>query len=56
MRACLADTNNYTTMGMTQYTVDAYERWEQQLDSISVRFRKILLEHIRHDFERSQQK
>jgi hypothetical protein len=56
LTACLADTNNYTTMGMTQCTVDAYELWEQRLDSISGRLRQIIPAHIRADFERSQRK
>lgn len=56
LTACLADTNNYTTMGMTQCTVDAHELWENRLDSISGRLRQILPVNIRADFERSQRK
>lgn len=54
LTGCLEDTNNYTTMGMTQCTIDAFEQWEKQLDSVSARLREILPIEILELFERSQ--
>lgn len=54
LTACLDDTNNYTTMGMTQCTVDTYELWEKRLDSISNHLRLILPDYMLGTFERSQ--
>lgn len=56
LAACLEDTNNFTTMGMTQCNIDAYDRWEHRMDSISKVLHEILPVHIRYLFDESQQR
>lgn len=56
LAACLEDTNHFTTMGMTQCNIDAYDRWEQRMDSISKVLHEVLPVHIRNLFDESQQR
>lgn len=56
LAACLADTNNFTTMGMTQCSIDAYDRWEYRMDSISKVLHEVLPIDIRYLFDESQQR
>jgi hypothetical protein len=56
LEACLQDSSNFTTMGMTQCHIEAYERWEHRMDSISVVLHELLLEPIRYSFDESQQR
>ncbi|GGE15685.1 lysozyme inhibitor LprI family protein [Psychroflexus salis] len=56
LEACLQDTSNFTTMGMTQCNIDAYDRWEHRMDSISEVLHEVLPVHIRHLFDDSQQR
>ena len=55
LEACLQDTSNFTTMGMTQWHIEAYERWEHRMDSISVVLHELLPAHIIYSFDESQQ-
>jgi len=54
--SCLQNPENYTTQGMNQCTMDAFERWESQMDTVIMQLIQVLPTHILNDFERSQQK
>jgi hypothetical protein len=56
LEACLQNTSNFTTMGMTQCTIEAYERWDYRMDSVSEALHNVLPIHIRYHFDESQQK
>jgi hypothetical protein len=56
LAACLEDTHNFTTFGMTQCNIDAYDRWEHRMDSISKVLHEVLPVHIRNLFDDSQQR
>jgi hypothetical protein len=56
LAACLEDTHNFTTFGMTQCNIDAYDRWEHRMDSISEILHEVLPVHIRYLFDESQQR
>ena len=56
LEACLQDTSNFTTLGMTQCHIEAYERWEHRMDSVSEALNGMLPENIRYQFEESQQR
>jgi hypothetical protein len=43
-------------MGMTQCNIDAYDRWEHRMDSISKVLHEVLPVHIRNLFDESQHK
>ena len=56
LEACLQDTSNFTTLGMTQCDIEAYERWEHRMDSVSEALHNMLPIHIRYQFDESQQR
>jgi hypothetical protein len=41
---------------MTQCTIEAYERWEYRMDSVSEALNNVLPIHIRYQFDESQQR
>lgn len=51
---CLADTMNFTTMGMTQCAVKASEQWGEALHGLVKQLNEILPETIRGEFDASQ--
>jgi hypothetical protein len=56
MDSCLQNPENYTTHGMNQCSLVAFEKWERQLDSVVNELRQVLPMHILNEFDRSQQK
>jgi hypothetical protein len=51
---CLSNSMNYTTVGMTQCTAEAYEKWKSEMDRLIQGLQEALPQHIQSSFEDSQ--